>query len=495
MMKNLPHTVHRAARVALPLLLSTLAAAAHAVTITVNPGGSIQNAVNQAQPGDVVLVKAGTYNQKVLFNNKSGAAGAFITLRGETGATIGGTGVSITGREGLVTIRNSNYVRVENLIVTGLITGDTSKSPVGILVEGNGAHVQIVNNKIHNIKHTSTCTDPCSVGAHGLAVFGTNATGITDLRIESNQVYNNVLQASEALVVNGNVNRFHVLFNNVYNNNNIGYDFIGYEGECSGCGENDRVRHGIVRGNRASNNTSTTNPWYNFEGTAAGFYVDGGRNIIFERNVSTLNDLGFEFASEHEGKATEDILMTNNFVYLNRDVGLALGGYDANRGEARRIKVNNNTFYKNKGWGTEIYLQYKVIDSSFNNNIIFGETTIAENYRASPGGSSGNSWGRNLWWAPSTASSGIPGTTVFLNPNLVDPANGNLRLQSTSPAIGQGILGGALTGWSSAIWTYYYPSGSIPANGNRDYDGQQRVEGGNLDLGADEVGTTAGTTP
>jgi hypothetical protein len=496
MMKKVPQTI--AAPATLSMLLSCVVGAAHAATITVDPGQSIQGAVDRARAGDVVLVRAGTYNQKVLFEGRNGAAGAFITLRGETGAVIGGKDVAISGREGLVTIRNSKYIRVENLTVAGLATSDPEGMPVGILVEGGGANIQIVGNDIHDIRHTSTCaeSDDCQTGAHGLAVYGTTAAGITDVRIERNKVYNNVLQASEALVVNGNVNRFEVLFNDVHDNNNIGYDFIGYEGECDGCGETDRARNGIVRGNRAANNSTTTNPWYSYKGSAAGFYVDGGRYIVFERNVSTRNDLGFEFASEHPGKATEDILMTNNFVYLNRDVGLALGGYDAGRGEARRIRVNNNSFYKNKGFGSEIMLQYKVIDSSFDNNVIYGASTIADSYMASPGGSSGNTWGKNLWWAPSTSSSrGIPGATVFQDPRYVAADTGNLRLQAASPAIGQGTLGAAVTGWSSPLWTAYYPSGAIPANGNRDYDGQQRVEGGTIDLGADEYGTTAGTAP
>ena len=496
MMKKVPQTI--ATPVALSMLLSCVAGAAHAATITVAPGQSVQAAVNAAKAGDVVLLQKGTHNQKVLIEGKSGAAGSFITLRGEAGAIIDGKSVVTTDREGLVTIRDSKYIRVENLTVTGLATNDPERMPVGILVEGSGSNIQIVGNEIHDIRHTATCaeSDDCQMGAHGLAVYGTSAAGITDVRIERNKVHDNVLQASEALVLNGNVNRFEVLFNDVYDNNNIGYDFIGYEGECDGCGENDRVRNGIVRGNRAANNSTTTNPWYSFKGSAAGFYVDGGRYIVFERNIATRNDLGFEFASEHPGKATEDILMTNNFVYLNRDGGLALGGYDADRGAARRIRVNNNSFYRNKGFASEITLQYKVIDSSFNNNAIYGASTIADSYIASPGGSSGNTWGRNLWWAPSTSSSrGIPGTTLFQDPRYVAPDTGNLRLQATSPAIGQGTLGAAVTGWSSPLWTTYYPSGSIPANGNRDYDGQQRVEGGSIDLGADEYGTTAGTAP
>ncbi|USX29519.1 hypothetical protein NHH73_15000 [Oxalobacteraceae bacterium OTU3CINTB1] len=474
-------------RVAAGLLLSTCVGAALAASVTVNPGQSIQAAVNQAKAGDTIRVLAGTYEQKVLIEEKSGTASAFITLKGDPGAIISGKGLSPSDREGLVTIRNANYVRVEGFDINGLTSG-ANATPVGILVEGNGKRLQIVNNKIHGIINTDTCTDPCEVGAHGLAVFGTDATGVTDLLVQGNEVYGNVLQASEALVINGNVDRFEVLNNNVHDNNNIGFDFIGYEGTCEGCGEKDRVRNGMVRDNIAKNNSSKTNPWYSGEGSAGGFYVDGGRNIIFDRNISSGNDIGFEFASEHGGKATEDILMTNNFVYNNREAGLAVGGYKSAAGQARRIYVNNNSFYKNKGWGTEVVFQYKVIDSRFSNNIFFGKGTIAENYKVQGSGNTGNVWGVNLWWGSASGSTNLPGTQVKADPRYVAPQSGNLNLQQTSPAINVGNPGTALTTWTSPLWATYFPSGAIPVNGVKDINGQARAEGV-IDLGADEYGT------
>lgn len=476
-----------AGRVVAGFLLSSYIGAALGASVTVNPGQSIQAAVDQAGPGDTIRVLAGTYAQKVLISGKSGTASAFITLKGDPGAIISGSGLSPSGRQGLVTIKNSNYVRVEGFEVTGL-TSSGSNTPVGILIEGNGAKLQIVNNKIHDIRNTSTCKDPCSVGAHGLAVFGTNATGVTDLLVQGNEVYKNVLQASEALVINGNVDRFEVLNNNVHDNNNIGFDFIGYEGECAGCGENDRVRNGMVRDNVAKNNTSASNPWYGGEGSAGGFYVDGGRNIIFDRNISTGNDIGFEFASEHSGKATEDIVMTNNFVYNNREAGLSVGGYSSGAGQARRIHVNNNSFYKNMGWGTEVVFQFKVLDSRFSNNIFYGEGTLAENYVVDGSGHSGNVWGVNLWWGVASASTNLPGTQVRADPRYAAPQTGDLHLQQTSPAINVGNAGTALTGWSSPLWASYFPSGAIPVNGVKDINGQARAEGV-IDLGADEYGS------
>lgn len=476
-------------RVLAGLLLSTGLGTTQAATITVSPGQSIQAAVNAAAAGDTVRVLAGTYGEKVLVSGKSGTASAYITLKGDAGAIISGSKLAPSGRQGLITINNSNYVRVEGFEVTGL-TSSGANTPVGILVEGNGAHLQLVNNKVHDIRNTSTCKDPCSTGAHGLAVFGTNATGVTNLLVQGNEIYNNVLQASEALVLNGNVDGFEVLGNNVHDNNNIGFDFIGYEKECANCGDNDRVRNGVVRGNTAQNNSSAKNPWYGGEGSAGGFYVDGGRYILFDRNISTGNDIGFEFASEHSGKATEDILMTNNLVYNNRESGLSVGGYDEGAGQSRRINVHNNSFYKNKGWGTEVVFNNKVVDSRFSNNIFYGKGTAAQSYVDEGSGHSGNVWGVNLWWGTSASRTGLPGTLLTVDPRYVAPASGNLHLQANSPALNAGNAGAALTSWTAPFWATQFAGSAIPLNGSRDFDGQARIEG-IIDLGADEYGTAA----
>jgi parallel beta-helix repeat protein len=66
------------------LSVPTAAAAARGSTIVVNPGQSIQAAVNQAQPGDTVLVEPGVYQQSVTIRTDG------ITLRG-SGNFLGGT--------------------------------------------------------------------------------------------------------------------------------------------------------------------------------------------------------------------------------------------------------------------------------------------------------------------------------------------------------------------------------------------------------------------
>ncbi|MET0497472.1 MAG: hypothetical protein ABW106_04260 [Steroidobacteraceae bacterium] len=480
----------------LPLLLGLAAMTAQAQqTIVVNPGQSIQSAVDQTVPGDTVVVRPGKYTQTVSISGKNGLSNAAITLKADPGVIIDGTGLTPNGRQGLITILNSSYISVEGFEVANFSYSGTERTPVGILVHGSGSQLKIIDNRVHDIKNGSKCKEPCASGAHGIGVFGTSSAGITGLVLSGNKVYDNVLQSSEAFVVNGNVDGFEVLNNEVYDNNNIGFDFIGYEDECSGCGANDRVRNGIIRGNTAKNNSSSTNPWYGNEGSAAGFYVDGGQYLVFERNFSTGNDLGFEFASEHVGKATEDIVMMNNFVYNNREAGVALGGYEqTNTGEARRINVYNNSFYMNKGWGTEVQFQHKVKNSNFANNVFFGEAGAKDCYQNTGTGHSGNVWGKNIWWGNSTSSTGLPGTIVIADPKYVAPASGNLRIQSSSPAVNAGTVAADITTWASTFWdNKYSASGAIPPNGKLDINREARIEG-TIDLGADEYGTASGAT-
>jgi nitrous oxidase accessory protein NosD len=59
------------------------AAVVPAVTIVVNPGQSIQAAVNRAQPGDTVLLKPGVYRQSVQIRTDQ------ITLRGSGDSSVG----------------------------------------------------------------------------------------------------------------------------------------------------------------------------------------------------------------------------------------------------------------------------------------------------------------------------------------------------------------------------------------------------------------------
>ncbi len=487
-----------------------------------SPWKTIQFGVDQLDPGDVLNIETGTYQEIVTFsgNPDSGTSGNPITLQANGSVIIDGGSIVPNGRTGLITISGASNIiidgfELQNYQTQNPVDNDTN-TPVGILVEGSCSNLIIRNNRIHDIKNFSSCTQnsDCGPGANGIAVYGDTITGIQNIELIGNEVYECVTSSSESFTLNGNINGFKVIDNYVHDNNNIGFDFIGFENDvCAACGDDNQARNGIVRQNRSVRNTIfgnaslgiPENPWYQSEinaneGNAGGFYVDGGRNIIFEGNLSSENDLGFEFGSENRFRETSDILMINNYVYNNKENGVIAGGYsdieddpEGGGGDAVRIYIYNNSFYKNKGWGSEIVFQNRVKDSRIANNIFFGQsTTSACHEDFNPSSNTNNIWGTNLWWGTSVSGS-VPGTSITENPDFVDPTEGNLDTQrSSTAAIDAGILQNNITSWTDSFWsTNFPPNGTIAVHGTSDYRNTNRFVS-TIDLGAFEFSNVLG---
>ncbi len=401
-----------------------------------NPFKTIQKGVSILTAGDTLLIRAGTYKEKVSIKN-SGSSAGYITIKNYAGEKVIIKGTNTGG--GNISIVNKSYIRIEGLEICD---NSGNNTPMGISVEGAGTNIQIVNNKVYGITSSSN--------AHGIAVYGTNSKSpITNLLIEGNEVYNCKLGQSESMVLNGNVTEFKVINNKVHDNDNIGIDFIGYEGT-AGSGETDRVRDGICSGNMVYNISSIKNPTYN-DYAADGIYVDGGKNIIIEGNYVRNCDIGIEMASEHKGKTTDNIIVRNNLILdCTNYAALVFGGESKSNGNATNIKIYNNTVYN-----ADTALVIANADSSTNevkNNIFNKVNTIIE----------GNV-GKN------TIENNMSSDAQF-----VSPSSGNFELKAGSPCINAGI--------------------SVNA-GNLDYSLKTRIYNGKIDMGCLEYGSNNNEGP
>lgn len=452
------------------------------------PWRHIQYAMDRVGAGSTVSVLTGVYNEFVTFKN-SGSSGNYIVLQNYTGTTpvIDGTGLPISGETGLVNIVNRQYVKLIGFEIRNLKAGGVSAAfPQGISVRGNGAFIEIRNNKVHDIENScSRC------GAHGIAVYGRDPNAsIHDITIDGNEIYNGQFGWSESLVLNGNVEFFTVSNNIVHDNDNIGIDFIGYEGE-NPDPTLDRARDGTVVGNLVYNINSYGNPAYGTERSADGIYVDGGTRIVIERNIVHDSNLGVELASEHAGRDTSYITVRNNFVYNNTQAGVAFGGYDKRRGSTQYCTIVNNTLYNNftqGDWGAELYVQFDTRYNVVKNNIIYANASrrfieswsavmtanvVDRNmYFASGGGSNGTWIWKGVTYTTFSAYQSASGNDatgfVGIDPLLINPASGDLHINAGSPAINAGE--------------------NLPASqmGTLDIDGDARIIGGTVDIGADE---------
>lgn len=457
-------------RLAAVLVALALPGIVSAREIIVAPSGgdytSVATGVGAAQAGDTVTVRAGTYNETVSFGLSGSAVAGFITLQGAAGAVLDGTGLSGAG----ITINSRDYIRVTGMTVRNFKAGST---PMGIYVEGGSSVIELRNNLIHNIESPNG-------NAHGIAFYGNAATPMTNIVVEGNEIRNCRLGQSESLVLNGNINGFTVARNIVHDNDNIGIDFIGFEG--TGPTGQDQARNGVCVENVVYNISSATNPTYGGERSADGIYVDGGRDIVIERNKVDNCDIGIEVASEHGGKATSNITVRNNFISRGYQGNVLIGGYAATRGMAQNVAVVNNTTYQ--GTNGEIQLQYNCDLITIKNNILYART--GQPYISNGGGNNTNIVvGNNIYFGASNTSPGsFPDPIArFVNPLLVNPY-ADLHLLSSSPAIDAGInLGNDGQGQ--------------PVSGVSDIDGQPRVRGGAINIGAHEfaIGVPDTTPP
>lgn len=456
------------------------------------PWRTIQKAANSVTPGSVVYVRGGVYRERVTVNVSGSAAQGYTTFRNYPNEqpVVDGTALAVPAfPNGLFLIASRQYITIQGFVLRNYKTATLTRVPAGIYVRGASHHIRIRNNKIHHIEHNGTVAH--DVDAHGIAVYGDNAAAaIHDVLIQGNELYALKLGSSESLVVNGNVDGFQIIANKVHDNNNIGIDAIGFEGVSSDPAT-DQARNGLIAQNWVYNINSYGNPAYGTDRSADGIYVDGGRDIVIERNRVHHNNIGIELASEHQGKSTRNVTVRNNFVYLNDVVGIAMGGYDRLRGRTENCVIVNNTLLRNDRlqWGNgELLLQFDTRNNVIKNNIFqanvqnllianpfvenTGNVLDSNLYFTAAGNPATAKWQwKKVWYAGFNtyrAATGNDALSFFTDPLLVSAVPPyDLHIQNTSPAIDAGE--------------------TLSAAGVLDIDRQARVQGLAIDIGADEV--------
>jgi hypothetical protein len=441
---------------------------ANSGTDAAHPWRHIQKAFDAATPGSTVTVLPGRYNEKPALNVSGNATDGFITFQAQGRVIISGKGIA---GPNIVFIANRNYVRIVGFdIRDNLKVSDGS----GIRVTESADHVELRNNRVHNIT---------GFNAMGITIYGTEPTlGISNLVIDGNEVYKCQPALSEVVSLNGNVHGFAVTNNYIHDNNNIGIDFIGGEGRCPDPAV-DVARDGVCSGNRVTKNR--------FRGTArmaAGIFVDGAQNIIVERNTTWRNDVGIGVGCVHAGHVATNVTVRDNFVYGNAKAGLSLGGADESEGRVQNCRMANNTLYRNgkpNVAGSEILVRWGS-DNVIENNVVSGNrgATLLD----AQTGSVNNASNFNLFFSPDgpvksrftwsgqaytgmdafRSATGQDAGSIFADPRLIRPGAGNLRVNAGSPIVDAG-------------------NPAYVANGETDIDGRPRPIGALVDIGAQEL--------
>src|ERR1022692_41194 len=470
------------------------------------PWLTIQHAASSVSAGATVYVETGVYNESVNFP-ASGTATNPITFTNYPGQTavIDGTGLAVSGTQGLINIVNQSYITVSGFEIRNYTTSSASPTPVGIWVTGSGSGVQLLNNIVHNI----TTTSEKNGNAFGIAVYGTSSTPITQITISGNQLYNMKTGNSETMNVDGNVTYFTISNNIVHDNDNIGIDAIGFEKV--GPTGSDQAKYGLISGNTVYNITSYGNPAYGNQYAADGIYCDGCAYTIIERNTVYNTDLNMEAASEHKGHNSSYVTIRNNLFYDANTVGVSIGGYASGVGGSDHVVIVNNTLYNNntQNQGAEFQIQYHSGSASgniFENNIVYAGTQnvwiysfvkSTSSYPAPPATLNWNVYystagyveGTSITWAGKStyktyaayqSGSGEDANSPNANPLFINLSSTppNLDVASNSPAVNAGS--------TSLTCSVGYCNGTS-IYGSTDYAGNPRINGsGQINIGAYE---------
>lgn len=353
------------------------------------PLATVQAAVDRLPQGGTVELRGGRYAQRVSL----GASVHDLTIRpyGREHPVLDGAGLDVPdGRSAMVEVDGSRRVTVRGLEVTGYRTTAIDAMPIGVYVHGPARDVTVEDLHVHHLGNDNGTLGSFDLNAHGIAVYGDSVEHpITGLRIEDNEVDHLVLGASEAVVVNGNVDGWRVVGNDVHDNNNIGIDAIGYEPtlpEPYRYSDLNRARNGVIADNTVRNTVSKGNPSYYEDGEwcncADGIYVDGGTRIRIERNELSGNDIGVEVAAENAGGSADHVLVSRNVITRSAYVGIATGGYcngseacgGEQTGRAHDNRFERNTLYANNrldDGSPEVLVQYHAYRTSFTRNRVW----------------------------------------------------------------------------------------------------------------------------
>lgn len=443
---------------------------------------TIQKACNSAIPNSIVQIKGGTYHENIIVN-VSGTLNNPITFKNYMNDVVLIDGNGTNGIT-MLSITNKSYLNFENLTIQNLTKPDAQ----GILVETTGSTsatgLMFKNITITGINWTNNqSTIPSSTdNAQGFIAYGRNG-GITNLILDSLHVYNNILGFSEAISFDGNINGFTVKNCTVHDNTNIGIVLAGNYAISSNS-STDQARHGIVSNNICYNNVSQY-------ATSGGIYVDGGKNIIIEKNICYGNGNGIEIGCEENG-TVDSIIVKNNLIYNNQEAGISVGGYTTSTtGQVINSTIRNNTLLKNNysNDGTGELVVSKASNCVFENNIIYTNSQNILLYVDNISPQTNNTFNYNCWYTPSGSSTNITVTwrtssystfnsykngtsqesnSLFTNPDLtnVSITTPDFHLLSNSSCINHGM-----------------PSTAISI-GETDNEGNIRVGGGTIDIGA-----------
>lgn len=359
---------------------------------------TIARCILLSSAGDTCEIEPGAYAVDVLIN-KSGAPGAYITLRNASATgQVTVSKLSITG----------DYARVEGFTVIGVGAnrgievdgdyGEVLKTHVRSVAGGAPNAIGIEIEGSSNVIRQSSVRDFC----YGMIVSGAN----------------NLVEANEATLL----------------------------GKTGGCGDVDYSRF------FGSGHTFRANRFYGIDfADAVGAHIDCFQT--FDTNGGHVYDIVIEGNACSD--ASQGVIMQaisyglSSGVTIRNNVFTRLSAWCANNHDVANVKFFNNTCDTDGSLhGLWCRGSRGTASCEFKNNIVVGEGTFYGVFEAATliDGTVSAPGKNNLLYRAGTTITGFDNDIKNLDPLLASPAAGDYRIKLGSPAINAGVT---IAGWSS----------------------------------------------
>lgn len=302
------------------------------------PYKTIQYALDNVKAGQSIYIKEGIYYEKLSIQHSGSSEKGYITIRPYKNHIVILDGSKTYGDD-MIEISGKSYIIIKDLV----LTNNFNIYSTGVQIKNGSRHIEINGLDISNISTTLAGGSKGDGGANAIISVSKLANKANyDIRILNNHIYDCHLGRSEAITVTQNTDNFQVINNRVHDVTNIGIDIAGHYGDFEGKDELNQARSGIISDNVVYNAHSLYG-----SGAASGLYVDGGRDLVLERNIIYSNDYGITIGCETPDKSSSSIIVRNNLVHSNNKSGISIGGYKESVGVVKDSYIYNNLSYLN----------------------------------------------------------------------------------------------------------------------------------------------------
>lgn len=391
------------------------------------PFASIQKSFDLVQPGEAVEIAGGIYgiSQPLRLLNKSATQANPIIISGKNTPVLRWTGGLVSDFDGVVTVRNSQYVtvrglRIENSWLFGLLAQKTDHTTF----ENNTVVISVASgiaflNGSNAVVRGNDLSGFCDRGANGTPYGcqeGLSLADVDGFDIDGNIVHD----AKQPNISTG----------------------IRAAGGGEGINAKRSTSNGTIRNNRV------------YELDQLGIYVDGydqqASNIHVYNNVVYRCAGGITIAAEQPGGSVSNVDIFNNLVYNNGLGGIGISNVapaGTLAGIRENIRIYQNTVYGNgfavnkPTWASGDFGSGIGVDSPRIKNILIANNVVENNVSAQVGvrqdiDRAQMTIDRNLSFPFGKGGSEIAGINAITNSaQFVDVTKSNFRLTSQSPAI------------------------------------------------------------